>query len=94
NREPEQPMNFTKNADGSVTLKCPQGSFVFTDVEFDDLVHAIPISTTHLYRLLIDTLIEGDDRKQAMRKIIEATGNPDAQLTALQNEALKHVPKD
>lgn len=87
-------MNFLKNADGSVTLQCPQGKFVFTDTEFDDLVHAIPISTTHLYRLLIDTLIEGDPRKQEMRKIIEATGNPDAQLTALQNEALKHVPKD
>lgn len=87
-------MKITKNADGSAVLQSPQGNFSFTDTEFDDLVHAIPISTTHLYRLLIDTLIEGEDRKQAMRKIIEATGNADAQLTLLQNEALKHVPKD
>ncbi|MCC6466284.1 MAG: hypothetical protein IT463_13175 [Planctomycetes bacterium] len=87
-------MKIVKNADGSAMLQSPHGSFVFSDVEFDDLVHAIPISTTHLYRLLIDTLIEGDDRKQAMRKLIEAGGNPDAQLTLLQNEALKHVPKD
>lgn len=87
-------MKIVKNADGSATMQSPHGSFVFSDVEFDDLVHAIPISTTHLYRLLIDTLIEGDDRKQAMRKLIEAGGNPDASLTALQNEALKHVPKD
>ncbi|MBX3473272.1 MAG: hypothetical protein KF754_02740 [Planctomycetes bacterium] len=87
-------MNFVKNPDGSVTLQSPQGNFLFSDTEFDDLVHAIPISTTHLYRLLIDTLIEGAERQQAMRKIIEATGNPDAQLAALQNEALKHVPKD
>jgi hypothetical protein len=57
-------------------------------------VHAIPISTTHLYRLLIDTLVNGDDRKQALRKIIEATGNADSQLAALQNEALKHLPGD
>jgi hypothetical protein len=87
-------MNFVKNPDGSVTLQSPQGNFQFTDVEFDDLVHAIPINNTHLYRLLIDTLIEGGDRQQQMRKIIEATGNPDAQLGALQAEALKHVPKD
>lgn len=87
-------MQITKHPDGSATLSCPSGQFEFTDTEFDDLVHAIPISTTHLYRLLIDTLIEGDDRKQEMRKLIEATGNADAQLTLLQNEALKHVPKD
>lgn len=87
-------MKIVKNADGSATLQSQQGTFKFTDTEFDDLVHAIPISTTHLYRLLIDTLIEGEPRKQEMRKIIEATGNADAQLTLLQNEALKHVPKD
>lgn len=87
-------MKITKNADGSALMETPHGNFQFTDSEFDDLVHAIPISTTHLYRLLIDTLIEGDARKQEMRKLIEATGNSDAQLTALQNEALKHVPKD
>ena len=40
------------------------------------------------------TLINGDDRKQEMRKIIEATGNADSQLAALQNEALKHLPGD
>jgi len=87
-------MKITKNPDGSARLDSPQGGFDFTDSEFDDLVHAIPISTTHLYRLLIDTLIEGEERKQEMRKIIEATGNADAQLTLLQNEALKHVPKE
>lgn len=75
-------------------LECPQGRFQFTESEFDDLVHAIPISTTHLYRLLIDTLVEGDNRKQELRKIIEATGNSDTQLAAIQEEALKHVPKD
>jgi len=85
-------MKITKNKDGSATLACQQGSFTFTEDEFDDLVHAIPISTTHLYRLLIDTLVNGDDRKQALRKIIEATGNADSQLTLLQNEALKHLP--
>lgn len=87
-------MQIMKNPDGSATLSCPQGKFEFTDVEFDDLVHAIPINNTHLYRLLIDTLIEGDDRKQEMRKLIEATGNADSQLSLLQDEALKHVPKD
>lgn len=87
-------MKINKHADGSATLESQQGNFNFTDTEFDDLVHAIPISTTHLYRLLIDTLIEGEERKQEMRKIIEATNNADAQLTLLQNEALKHVPKD
>ncbi|MBK9975479.1 MAG: hypothetical protein IPP14_11975 [Planctomycetes bacterium] len=87
-------MKIIKNADGSALLQSSAGNFAFSDTEFDDLVHAIPISTTHLYRLLIDTLIVGNDRQQAMRKIIEGTGNPDAQLTALQNEALKHMPKD
>jgi hypothetical protein len=87
-------MKINKPADGSATLESQQGNFNFTDTEFDDLVHAIPISTTHLYRLLIDTLIEGEERKQEIRKIIEATNNADAQLTLLQNEALKHVPKD
>lgn len=87
-------MKITKHEDGSATLESDHGAFQFTDEEFDDLVHAIPISTTHLYRLLIDTLVEGDDRKQMLRGIIEATGNSDEQLTALQNEALKHVPED
>lgn len=87
-------MKIIKHDDGSATLETDHGSFRFSDDEFDDLVHAIPISTTHLYRLLIDTLIEGDERKQEMRGIIEATGNSDEQLTALQNEALKHVPKE
>lgn len=85
-------MKINKHEDGSATLESASGNFTFTDDEFDDLVHAIPISTTHLYRLLIDTLIEGDERKQQVRAIIEATGNSDEQLTALQNEALKHVP--
>jgi hypothetical protein len=85
-------MQIIKNNDGSATLKSQQGNFTFSEDEFDDLVHAIPISTTHLYRLLIDTLINGDNRKQEMRKIIEATGNADSQLAALQNEALKHLP--
>ena len=85
-------MKITKNPDGSATLEAQGGSFVFTDVEFDDLVHAIPINTTALYRLLIDTLIEGDDRKQQLRGIIEATGNASNQLSALQDEALKYVP--
>ena len=84
-------MKIIKNDDGSATLQSDHGNFEFTEDEFDDLVHAIPISTTHLYRLLIDTLIEGDERKQAMRGLIEATGNSDAQLTALQNEALRFV---
>lgn len=84
-------MKIIKNDDGSATLRSDSGNFVFTDDEFDDLVHAIPISTTHLYRLLIDTLINGEDRQQQLRAIIEATGNSDAQLTALQDEALKHV---
>lgn len=87
-------MIIKKHDDGSATLESEHGSFHFTDDEFDDLVHAIPISTTHLYRLLIDTLIEGDDRKQQMRAIIEATGNADDQLAKLQNEALKFVPGD
>ena len=87
-------MKINKHDDGSATLESEHGNFTFTDDEFDDLVHAIPISTTHLYRLLIDTLIEGDERKQEMRGIIEATGNSDDQLTLLQNEALKHVPGD
>lgn len=87
-------MIFKKHDDGSATLESEHGNFNFTDDEFDDLVHAIPISTTHLYRLLIDTLIEGDERKQELRAIIEATGNADDQLAKLQNEALKHVPKD
>jgi hypothetical protein len=85
-------MIITKHDDGSATVESEHGSFKFTDDEFDDLVHAIPISTTHLYRLLIDTLIEGEERKQQMRGIIEATGNADEQLAKLQNEALKHVP--
>jgi hypothetical protein len=85
-------MKITINDDGSATLEAQGGTFTFTDVEFDDLVHAIPINTTALYRLLIDTLIEGDDRKQQMRGIIEATGNAGEQLTALQDEALKHLP--
>jgi hypothetical protein len=85
-------MKIIKNADGSALLDSAQGQFHFTDTEFDDLVHAIPISTTHLYRLLIDTLVEGDDRKQQLRAIIEGTGNSDAQLTLIQDEALKHVP--
>ena len=84
-------MKIIKNDDGSATLQSDHGNFEFTEDEFDDLVHAIPISTTHLYRLLIDTLIEGDERKQLMRGLIEATGNSDAQLTALQNEALRFV---
>jgi hypothetical protein len=87
-------MQIIKNEDGSATLESEHGAFLFTDDEFDDLVHAIPISTTHLYRLLIDTLIEGEDRKQAMRAIIEATGNADAQLAALQDAALKFAPGD
>ncbi|MCC7509633.1 MAG: hypothetical protein IT464_09680 [Planctomycetes bacterium] len=85
-------MKITKNADGSALLVCPQGQFLFSEQEFDDLVHAIPISTTHLYRLLIDTLIDGDQRKQQLRALIEATGNSDSQLTLMQNEALKHLP--
>lgn len=87
-------MKITKNKDGSATLQSDHGSFTFSEDEFDDLVHAIPISTTHLYRLLIDTLINGDDRKQQMRGLIEATGNADAQLSLLQTEALKHLPGD
>lgn len=87
-------MKITKHEDGSATLESDHGAFKFTDDEFDDLVHAIPISTTHLYRLLIDTLVEGDERKQELRGIIEATGNSDDQLAAIQNEALKHVPKE
>ncbi|MCB9894549.1 MAG: hypothetical protein H6839_08875 [Planctomycetes bacterium] len=84
-------MKIIKNDDGSATLQSDHGNFQFSDDEFDDLIHAIPISTTHLYRLLIDTLIEGDERKQQMRGIIEATGNSDSQLTLLQNEALRFV---
>lgn len=87
-------MKITKHDDGSATLESPHGNFKFSDDEFDDLVHAIPISTTHLYRLLIDTLVEGEERKQELRTIIEATGNSDAQLTELQNEALRFVPGD
>jgi hypothetical protein len=86
-------MEIQRNQDGSATLICPQGSFQFTADEFDDLVHvAWPISTTHLYRLLIDTLVEGDERKQQLRGIIEATGSADAQLQAIQEAAMKHLP--
>ncbi|MDC1142142.1 hypothetical protein OAU50_03550 [Planctomycetota bacterium] len=87
-------MEFTKHDDGSATMTCPQGTFVFNDEEFDDLVHAIPVGTTQLYRLLIDTLIEGEDRQQALRAIIEATGSSDDQLTALQNAAMPFRPED
>lgn len=87
-------MEFTKHDDGSATMTCPEGTFVFTDEEFDDLIHAIPIGTTQLYRLLIDTLIEGEDRQQALRTIIEATGSADAQLTKLQDAAMPHRPED
>jgi hypothetical protein len=87
-------MKITVNQDGSAILESEHGSFTFSADEFDDLVHAIPISTTHLYRLLVETLVEGEDRKQQLRQIIEATGNSDAQLAEIQNEALKFIPGD
>ncbi|MDH5642056.1 MAG: hypothetical protein OEY28_12245 [Nitrospira sp.] len=87
-------MQITKNDDNSATLTCEHGTFVFTEDEFDDLIHAVPISTTHLYRLLIDTLVEGDDRKAQLRALIEAGGNADAALSAIQDEAVKYVPTE
>ena len=40
-------MKINKHDDGSATLESDHGNFTFSDDEFDDLVHAIPISTTH-----------------------------------------------
>ena len=87
-------MKLTKNDDGSASLVSEHGNFEFSDEEFDDLVHAIPLNTTHLYRLLIDTLIEDEERKQALRGIIEAGGNVDATPQAFQKEALQYAPQD
>ncbi|MCC6573726.1 MAG: hypothetical protein IT462_08035 [Planctomycetes bacterium] len=84
-------LTLTKHDDGSATVATGKGRFKFSDVEFDDLVHAVPLNTTALYRLLIDTLLTEDNRRQELRKIIEADGNPDATLTALQDEVLKFV---
>jgi hypothetical protein len=89
-------MQFTKHDDGSATLETPQGSFKLTDTEFDDLVHAVPINTTAMYRLLNDTLVEDEKRVDLFRKLLQAlikanNGKVDPIMTEIQNEVLKHV---
>ncbi len=84
-------LTLVKNGDASATVTTPKHKFTFSDVEFDDLVHAVPLNTTALYRLLIDTLLSEDARRQQLRQLIEADNNPDATLTALQNEVMKYV---
>lgn len=89
-------MEITKHADGSATLATPQGSFKLTDTEFDDLIHAVPINTTAMYRLLNDTLVEDEKRVGEFRKLLQAlikaaNGKTDPVMTEIQNEVMKHV---
>ncbi|CAG0997200.1 hypothetical protein PLCT2_02834 [Planctomycetaceae bacterium] len=89
-------MQFKRHPDGSATLETPQGSFKLTDTEFDDLVHAVPINTTAMYRLLNDTLVEDEPRVGEFRKLLQAlikaaNGKTDPVMTEIQNEILKHV---
>jgi len=89
-------MQLRKHDDGSATLETPQGSFKLTDTEFDDLVHAVPINTTAMYRLLNDTLVEDEKRVDEFRKLLQAlikanNGKVDPIMTEIQNEVMKHV---
>lgn len=67
-----------------------------TDTEFDDLVHAVPINTTALYRLLNDTLVEDKARctefSQLLQKVIKAAGGKtDPVMNEIQAEVMKYV---
>ena len=89
-------MQFKRHPDGSATLETETGSFKLTATEFDDLVYAVPISTTAMYRLMNDTLVEDEPRVSEFRKLLQAlikaaNGKTDPVMTEIQNEILKHV---
>lgn len=89
-------MKFTRHPDGSATLESHVGSFKLTDTEFDDLVHAVPINTTAMYRLLNDTLVEDEVRVGQFRQLLQAlikaaNGKSDPVMNEIQNEVMKFV---
>lgn len=87
-------MSISKRDDGSATWTTPHGAFEFDPDEFDDLVHAIPLNTTALYRLLVDTLVTQDERRAQLRSVIEGKGNADETLNELQQDLQPHLPQD
>jgi hypothetical protein len=89
-------IKLTRHPDGSATLETAVGSFKLTDAEFDDLIHAVPINTTAMYRLLNDTLVEDESRVGHLRQMLQAlikaaNGKSDPVMTEIQNEVLKYV---
>ncbi len=81
----ESNMKIEKKGDGYM-LSSGGGQIVLSRDAFEDLYYAIPLSTTALYRLLTDQVPRNDGEREKIVGIIESGGDPDKELTDLQEQ--------
>jgi len=63
------------------------GDELVIDLEtFEDIYFALPVNTTAFYRLLTEQVAKDDGQREVMVRMINAGGDMDGTLTALQEK--------
>lgn len=62
---------------------------VFNKAKFEDLYYAVPTHPTQFYRLLVEELVDSDEERALMNRIIERAGDREYNIDILQEEIRK-----
>jgi len=86
-------LEMSRLQGGGCRLAVGADSVSLTATEYEDLFFALPLNTTALYRLLVDTLIEDDARRSVMARVLGALGPAlDSELDVLQKKVSASKP--
>ncbi len=59
--------------------------------KFEDLYYAVPTHATQFYRLLTEELVDNEDERKLMNRIIDRAGDREYNIDVLQEE-IKKLP--
>lgn len=85
-------MQVSKGADGKFTIAVGAQTIALTKSQYEDIYYALPQDNGTLYRLINDTVIQGEPMRQTWKAMLDAAGGMEPALTALQKAVQAIAP--
>ena len=87
------PLSLDKTQQGSYRISSGSHAVELSADEYADLFYAVPLNSTALYRLLVDTIVSDEARSVAMAKMLSSlSGRIETELDFLQKQVLAMKP--
>ncbi len=85
-------MQVSKGADGKFSIAVGAQKITLTKSQYEDIYYALPQDNGTLYRLINDTVIQGEPMRQTWKAMLDAGGGMEPALTALQKAVQALAP--